>query len=279
MQSNGNGQPPQAVLSVDVEFFSDTPAFRRLDRDWPYEEDGQTGIERLLELFEKHNVRSTFFVVAKHVRSHRSLFTRILEKGHEIASHTTNHIPLGGCSDEMIESEVRGSKAILEDALGVEIRGFRSPACQMNPRIAEAIARSGYRYDSSVVPGIPIPGWYGVPNAPKRPFPLSELFRISPSNVIEFPLSTHPVTHTPVSGFWMRFLGVRFAVSSIRSQLARREVPVIYVHPWEFVASARLSGMPWRMYYRTGEPALRMVEHLIEKVRGRFVCMRDLIDG
>lgn len=261
---------------MDLEFFSDTPAFRRLNRRWPYEEDGQTGVERLLELFEKHGVKSTFFVVARHAQSRKPLLQRILESGHEIASHGVTHTPLVHSSAAAIESEVKGSKAILEDALGVEIRGFRSPACQMNARIAEAIAAGGYRYDSSVVPGIPIPGWYGFANAPRRPFRMCELFRTAESDVMEFPLSTHPVTHTPASGFLLRLFGPRYAVSCIRAQLGRREIPVVYVHPWEFVSLDHMKGVPWRMYYRTGMRAVQALGKILENVPAEFVPIRDL---
>lgn len=277
MQPKNNSRLPRAALSVDLEFFSDTPAFRKLNRQWPYEEDGQTGIERLLEIFQKHNVKSTFFVVARHAQSRKALLRQIMESGHEIASHGMTHASLKHSSAATIDSEVKGSKAMLEDELGIQIQGFRSPACQMNAHIAEAIATSGYRYDSSVVPGIPIPGWYGFANAPRRPFRLCELFRTKESDVLEFPLSTHPVSHTPVSGFLLRLLGARYAVSSVRAQLGRREIPVIYVHPWEFVSLHRMKGVPWRMYHRTGMPALRTVEQLLASVQAEFVPMRELI--
>lgn len=277
MQPKNNHGPLRAVLSVDLEFFSDTPAFRRLNRRWPYEEEGQTGVERLLELFERHRVKTTFFVVARHAQTCKPLLKRILASGHEIASHGVTHIPLAHSSDAVIESEVKGSKAMLEDALGVEVPGFRSPACQMNARIAEAIVSSGYRYDSSVVPGIPIPGWYGFANAPRKPFRLCELFRTVEADVMEFPLSTHPVTHTPASGFLLRFFGCRYGVSSMRAQLGRREIPVVYVHPWEFVSLDHMKGVPWRMYYRTGIPALHTVGQILQNVPAEFVPIRDLV--
>jgi len=267
-----------AVLSVDLEFFTDTFAFQKLSRKWEYGEAGEAGVEKLLKLFEKHNIKSTFFVVSGHVESHKQLLNRIRNGGHEIASHTMTHRSLLNLTDMEILSEVCDSKKMLEDAISAEVLGFRAPAFGINTKIATAIEQSGYQYDSSVVPCLRIPGWYGFPRAPKQPFTIRELFPTVNSDLMEFPIAVNPVIRMPISGAWMRIFGIRYTMWGIKSLLRRGIVPVLHVHPWELVYLPRLRGIPWRAYYHTGAHTFKMIEQIITGVGATFITIRSLLE-
>jgi len=264
------------ALTVDFEFFSDTFAFQKLGTEWVYGEDGEGGVKRLLELFDRYQVKSTFFVVARHARPYRELLHDIQRRGHEIASHTVVHSRFDGMGKD-IAREVVDSKRMLEDELGAEVRGFRSPAFRIDSAVVEALERAGYSYDSSVVPCWHIPGWYGFPKAPVHPFKISELFPMADSALMEFPVAVSPCIRLPVSGAWMRLFGLGYTMRGIRSSLKAGLDPVLYVHPWEVVELPRLKGIPWRVYYRTGQKAFAMIEHMVKNVNAAFVPIRDLL--
>jgi peptidoglycan/xylan/chitin deacetylase (PgdA/CDA1 family) len=265
------------VLSVDLEFFTDTFAFQKLNRKWENGEVGEAGVEKLLELFEKHNIKSTFFVVGRFAKSHKQLLNRIRNGGHEIASHTMTHRSLLNLGDEEIAMEIGDSKKMLEDAVGDIVLGFRAPAFGIDAAIMAVVAQSGYKYDSSVVPCLRIPGWYGFPKAPKHPFNIRDMFPDMTASLMEFPVAVDPVLRLPLSGMWMRMFGQAYVTSGIKSLLRRDTIPIIYVHPWEIVDLPRLKGIPWRVYYGTGKPTLNIVEYIIKNVNAMFVPIRDLV--
>ncbi len=70
----------------------------------------------------------------------------LAEDGHEIGSHTMTHPILTQCSEDEIDYEVRGSRALIEKRLGTEIRSFCYPDGARDKRAVSAVRRAGYRY-------------------------------------------------------------------------------------------------------------------------------------
>lgn len=112
-------------------------------------------LPRLLERFERHGIRATFFIVARDAAQQTQAIASIIAAGHEVASHSFSH-PLGlECLDEVrLEQEIAGSRRALEHATGAEVIGFRAPNFDLGRRVMHALARAGYRYDAS---GFPTP--------------------------------------------------------------------------------------------------------------------------
>ena len=271
--------PNHIVLSVDFELFSDTFAFQKLGREWMYKENGETGIEKLLELFEKYGVKSTFFVVARLARTHKELLKKIRDNRHEIASHTVTHLPFSNGISDKTKREIKDSKEMLEKAINEGVIGFRAPAFRIDAKIAKRIEQSGYKYDSSVVPCWNIPGWYGSSNTPLHPFNVRRIYDNLNSELIEFPIAVNPLIRMPISGAWMRLFGIHYTMLGINSLLKKGAIPILYVHPWELVNLERIKGIPWRVYYRTGEQTFKMIEYIIKNTDAEFVSIRDLLEA
>jgi hypothetical protein len=77
------------------------------------------------------------------------LVREIQFRGHEIASHTYNHNRCDYQTSLELTAELTKSKNQLEDIIGREIMGFRSPSFSVNREVLKTIERCGYRYDSS----------------------------------------------------------------------------------------------------------------------------------
>ena len=81
----------QNIMSVDLEdYFYDLP-FSKWEK---YEDKIVETTSILLDLFSKHNVKATFFVVGYIAEKFPNLVNEIQEKGHEIASHSYSHLDL-----------------------------------------------------------------------------------------------------------------------------------------------------------------------------------------
>jgi peptidoglycan/xylan/chitin deacetylase (PgdA/CDA1 family) len=66
--------------------------------------------------------------------------------GMEIGSHGLSHGRLTNTPLDAVESELVESKELLQDALGVEIKGFSYPYGAVNSSVRALVARAGYSY-------------------------------------------------------------------------------------------------------------------------------------
>jgi peptidoglycan/xylan/chitin deacetylase (PgdA/CDA1 family) len=71
----------------------------------------------------------------------------------EIASHSLTHPePFCRLDDTTLRREIHVSRALLSDAAGEEVGGFRAPGWDLDQRVFEALGETGYRYDASSFP-------------------------------------------------------------------------------------------------------------------------------
>ena len=110
-------------------------------------------LPRLGEIFARHQVHATLFVVARDAATHANALRTAARAGHEIACHSWSHpLALASLDDPALDRELGESQTALESAAGQDVIGFRSPNFDMNARTLAALARHGYRYDASGYP-------------------------------------------------------------------------------------------------------------------------------
>jgi peptidoglycan/xylan/chitin deacetylase (PgdA/CDA1 family) len=79
----------------------------------------------VLDTLNRHDIRSTFFVLGDKLRERRKLAERAHAEGHWIGNHTYNHIvPLGMSSESIASSEISRTQNLIGD-LSHERRFFR----------------------------------------------------------------------------------------------------------------------------------------------------------
>lgn len=241
------GKPVHAI-SVDVEEWHHAellrPAADRM-RQTGHEPQSQVvaATETLLDLFEKHDVHGTFFVLGDVAQAHPDLVNRIARDGHELASHGFTHRPLHALTPESFNDELAKTEKYLEKYSGQRIRAFRAPTFSLNQKTAwalEVLERRGYHYDSSVFPVHT--GFYGIGNAPLHPYH-PDLKRPAQTNantrLLEVPPAVMRIAgkRIPVAGgFYLRFLPYAMLEYGIRQIESENRPAVLYVHPWEFHA-------------------------------------------
>ena len=140
----------KVFLSFDFEEF-DLPQEHGVDI--PLEEQirvSVAGAERLLDILKEEDVHATFFVTGVFATHAPQIIRRLMDEGHEIASHSMRH-------SEMHPSDLTDSKQLLEQLTGQPVCGYRQP--RMMPISDQQLCEAGYQYNASLNPTW-IPGRY-----------------------------------------------------------------------------------------------------------------------
>jgi len=274
--TDGGRRP--AVLSIDVELFDQTPAYRLASGTADRDDVGLAGLDFFRETLSERGASSTCFVVSSLVDRCPDAVESLADAGFEIASHTHSHRLLSALDAGERREELATSKERLESLTGAAVEGFRAPAFDITDDHFDLLSATGYRYDSSIVASRAIPGWYGGEYDLDRPAPATAVDPDAPADVAEIPASVMPGLRLPLTGTWLRFFGVRYTVLGMELLARRGITPVLYVHPWELSDLPDVEGVPKRVYVRTGDWMRRAVEYILDQPFD-FVTARSIVDA
>jgi polysaccharide deacetylase family protein (PEP-CTERM system associated) len=245
----------QAVnaMTVDVEDYYQVQAFTDCvsRRDWdrfPCRVDRNTNL--ILEQFAAAGVKATFFTLGWVAQRHPGLIRRIVDEGHELASHGWDHTQVFRQDPEEFRADISRTKALLEDLSGTQVAGYRAATFSINAKTPWAfpiLRQQGYRYSSSINPIRH--DLYGMPDAPRRPF------QPHPEGVMEIPMTTIRVFrhNLPCSGGgYFRLLPSALYRAGLRHLNRReRQSGIFYFHPWEIDPDQpRITDAGWKSRLR-----------------------------
>ena len=110
---------------------------------------GAVAVPRILELLERHEIRSTFFVPGHTALAYPDLLRGIVAAGHEVGHHGWVHEGLSKL-DPAQEREylMRGLEA-LDRVAGVRPLGYRAPGVDVSVNTVELLLDEGFSYDAS----------------------------------------------------------------------------------------------------------------------------------
>jgi len=227
------------------------------------ETDLRTTTRRLLDLFEDYSIKSTFFCLLNTSQRYPEAFREIVASGHEIALHGIDH--QNGESQQQFGKSLCFGKDALEELSGSKVLGYRAPNFKMPLWGFKELSDSGFLYDSSLIPCLSIPGWYGSAKTPTHPY---KVFT-ERSYLFEFPLTVFPVLRLPGSGGWfLRNFGLNWVKTLFKLHLKRNDLAVLYLHPWEVsYENPLLPEIPFHVFRRTGRWTLESLKRLIETFR------------
>lgn len=242
------------LMSVDLEdYYCDLPF-----EEWSdYRSRVEENTRIILDLFEKYNTKSTFFVLGYIAEKFPHLIHEILERGHEIASHGYAHLDVRKAGRENFEKDLVRSIEAIKKVTGKEVLGFRAPFCSIDKTSfwAVNILSKYVKYDSSIFPvRTPL---YGVPDAPRfiyRPSLENPIINDKDSNLIEIPLATHRlpiIGNVPIAGgFHMRFLPYWYIKLGIKSLNKQNQPATFYIHPKDLdPGMPKIKKYGWHYYY------------------------------
>ena len=114
---------------------------------------GVIGAARLIELFKRYNIASTWFTPGFTIETYPAHAERVVAAGHEIAHHGWTHRPPATLSREDEEAELVRGNATIRKLTGRNARGYRSPSWDLSPHSIELLIKHGFDYDSSLMGG------------------------------------------------------------------------------------------------------------------------------
>lgn len=80
----------------------------------------KNSVKKALEVLKEHEVKCTFFVIGKYLKSHEALWKQAIEDGHIICNHTQNHLWLTQLNDEDVRKEILEWESTAAEILGQE---------------------------------------------------------------------------------------------------------------------------------------------------------------
>lgn len=181
------------------------------------------GLPMLLDLYDKYDIKATFFYIANFAKQHPEIIKIVQERGHEIACHGLTHQHDKAFDVMSFEEQLEHltiAKKILEDIAGEEVVSFRAPALRVNFDTPRVLMEAGFKYDSSVAPQrmdmfMSLGSrnklqWFG---ASRTPYKASEtnLARKGQSSIVE----------VPVSSFVFPYIGTFMRVSPCLNAITR----------------------------------------------------------
>jgi peptidoglycan/xylan/chitin deacetylase (PgdA/CDA1 family)/uncharacterized membrane protein YbhN (UPF0104 family) len=100
----------------------------------------------VLDALAAARVRATFFVLGRNVRAHPEITRRIVDEGHELASHGEDHSLLTFTGPTGIAYQLRTASEAVADATGAPPAPlFRAPHGFRSPLLVPVAGRLGYR--------------------------------------------------------------------------------------------------------------------------------------
>jgi polysaccharide deacetylase family protein (PEP-CTERM system associated) len=222
------------AMTVDVEDYFHVSAFENViaKSDWPsLPQRVEINTHKLLDLFDEHGVKSTFFTLGWVAERFPSLIKRIVDDGHELASHGFAHQRTTSMTQEQVLTDIKQSKQCLEDAGSCEVIGYRAPSFSVNDSntwIYDVLVELGFKYSSSTYPINH--DLYGVPKWPRFKY-------LRPEGIVEIPVPTirkNDINTGIGGGGYFRLYPYWMSKKRINQYLLEEKQPYsFYFHPWE----------------------------------------------
>jgi peptidoglycan/xylan/chitin deacetylase (PgdA/CDA1 family) len=97
--------------------------------------------EPILDVLAEHDARGTFFVLGCSIAGREDILRRAVERGNELGNHAFSHADPATLPNDDLRAELERTTALVEKGAGVQVRLFRPPYAEADPRVA-GVARS-----------------------------------------------------------------------------------------------------------------------------------------
>lgn len=235
---------------------------------------------RLMELFRRHQVLATWFVLGWVADRHPDLLREIQREGHEIACHSYAHAKVSSLGAETFRKDTELAIGTIAGAIGHPPSGYRAPSWSVDPSTPwafEILAELGFEYDSSVFPIKH--DLYGIPDGPRTTFKMN---LENGRTLYEIPASTYRLfgQNIPIGGGgFLRHSPYWYTRWMIRRLNAERRPAIVYMHPWEIDPDPprvdNLSAMQRFRTYGSTSVLVRKLDRLLSEFQ--FITMGEYV--
>lgn len=270
------------LIGVDVE--TDVGSFT------PFYEGVKKGLPLLLDIFETHNVKGTFYFTGDSARENPQQAKLVAKSDSEVGCHSLYHetvgdelFPIPGVKPLLpfeVEPRLKLATEWVEEASGIRPVSFRCPRLWGSTAVVNALENLGYVSDASY----PM-YFYRKQFAPY--YPSKENWtKKGKSTVLEIPNFADMVMQSYDSPLerdrdqWPQFRtkGADFMLDKIKgfvNFVRQKDLPAVvclYIHPWEFI--------PCKKSYYFGEATVIPDEFIIKNTGDKAITeLKKLIKG
>lgn len=210
-----------------------------------------TGTHRILDLLKNNGLTATFFCTATFAQNAPEIISRIVNEGHELASHGYYH-------SDFKPEHLLASRLELERLSNVEVKGYRM--ARMMPVDEKEIQKAGYLYNSSINPTW-LPGRYNNLHISRTYF--------DQSGVLQLPASVSPVLRFPL--FWLSFHNLPLGLYKyLCKKTVRKDGYLnVYFHPWEFtdLKDKERFGFPGYVSRNSGKDMISRMDNFMKWIK------------
>lgn len=228
--------PIRNAMTIDVEDYFQVSAFASTIPREQWESlpcRVERNIDIALALLDEAKAHATFFTLGWIAKRYPGIVRRIVDNGHELASHGYGHQRVSELSRSEFNEDISRAKKILEDLSGIPVIGYRAPSFSIgadNLWALDLLQEAGYQYSSSIYPIRH--DHYGMPDAPRfAHYPRGN------DGMLELPPTTAILLgrNLPAAGGgYFRLLPYQASRWLIRRVNRQDGEPCIfYFHPWE----------------------------------------------
>jgi polysaccharide deacetylase family protein (PEP-CTERM system associated) len=190
---------------------------------------------KVLDLFARHGVRGTFFILGWVADRFPALVREIAAAQHELGCHSFAHRLVYDMTPEEFRDDTLRAKTAIEQAAGISPLAYRAPSYSITERslwALDILAECGFTHDSSIYPVDH--DRYGIPGFPRH----AHARPTKSGSIMEVPVAAVRMQFgcvAPVGGGgYFRLLPYRYTAAGIRRLNERERQPAcIYFHPWE----------------------------------------------
>ena len=98
----------------------------------------------IMDILEKYNIRSTFFLTANWINSYPEEAAAIISRGHEVGNHSVSHPSFPKLSTVQMNTQIQQTHQLVKDKFGIDMCLFRYPYGDYNNNTMDVLKSNGY---------------------------------------------------------------------------------------------------------------------------------------
>lgn len=112
---------------------------------------GEVGLPRLVQLFERYDLTSTFFMPGHSIETFPHRMEQVVAAGHEIGLHGYSHENPREMNPEQEEAVIEKTIGLIKKYTGESPRGYIAPWGEMSRITTDLLLKYGFEYDRTQV--------------------------------------------------------------------------------------------------------------------------------
>ncbi len=105
---------------------------------------GSEDFNQIMEILDKHNVKTTFFMTGEWVEKYPECVKILVEKGHDLGNHSASHPDMTTLSKEKQREQILAVHNAVKELTGYEMELFRPPYGAYNNDVIRTCYELGY---------------------------------------------------------------------------------------------------------------------------------------